>query len=45
MVRQNSRPELAGARFPFAAQYFCMYGENCGGLIWQAIILALTVIV
>jgi hypothetical protein len=36
--------DLAGAWLPFATRYFCMHKENCAGLFWQAIILALMVI-
>jgi hypothetical protein len=39
-----SRFDLADARRPFATQYFCMHGENCASLFWQAIILILMVI-
>jgi hypothetical protein len=33
-----------GVWVPFANQYFCMHRENCTGLFWQAIILALMAI-
>ena len=39
-----SRLDLAGVWLSFATLYFCMHGENCAGLFWQAIILALIVI-
>jgi nicotinamide riboside transporter PnuC len=36
--------DLAGMWLPFATRCFCIHGENCAGLFWQAIILALMVI-
>jgi hypothetical protein len=39
-----SRFDLAGAQLPFATLYFCMHGENCASLFWQAIILVLMMI-
>jgi hypothetical protein len=36
--------DLAGTWLPFGTRCFCIQGENCAGLFWQAIILALMVI-
>jgi hypothetical protein len=44
LARLASRGVLVLTLRVRTAQYFCMHGENCGGLIWEAIILALMVI-